>query len=508
MPTPTNLYEYYTQQGQALPTVQARSSIYEQAGLGAANTYQGTAAQNTSLLSYLQQPKPAPTPTTQTYTPPPAITSANTEPAPQTPYVPPATIPQYPTQGLANTTAAPVIQPLSETQQAIQGLVDQNVGINQELVGEQAFRSQQEAQYGIPELTKTQNDLRAQQQAILNEQTAIQLNAPRSGQGGISTVLINKQYDTKIRENAVRALGISSLLAASQGNLTYAQSLVDKAVEQKYGPQKAQYEANLRSIDLLLKSPRLTEEERARAEATKERTEAKQRALETQEQNFKEIWNVATTASSNGANFTPIPQYPSLALALKAISEAPSKEQALQIASATGLLSAPAPSPSSPAGTPKILGNSTTGYYTYDASTGQTTPISNPNQPLPIPTTQPSTTPVSTTTPTAPTTTYKFTNTQLNSGSAKAGLTLEQFKTLDPDVQNFYVNATKDNVSDLQSAIAQVKSGDIDAEDAKKEIDALNLSTPVKEYFKTLIDQATPPKEESDFKWWNPLTWF
>lgn len=53
MPAST-LYEYYTSQGQKLPSVQDRSKIYEQAGLGSASSYSGTASQNTSLLSYLQ----------------------------------------------------------------------------------------------------------------------------------------------------------------------------------------------------------------------------------------------------------------------------------------------------------------------------------------------------------------------------------------------------------------------------------------------------------------------
>jgi len=56
MPT---LYEYYTGQGQALPSVQERSKIYEQYGLGSASLYAGTAEQNTALLGKLQSGTPA-----------------------------------------------------------------------------------------------------------------------------------------------------------------------------------------------------------------------------------------------------------------------------------------------------------------------------------------------------------------------------------------------------------------------------------------------------------------
>ena len=62
--TPTNLYEYYTQKGQKLPSVQQRAPIYEQYGLGKAGEYAGTAEQNIAFLSKLQAglPTPAPTP--------------------------------------------------------------------------------------------------------------------------------------------------------------------------------------------------------------------------------------------------------------------------------------------------------------------------------------------------------------------------------------------------------------------------------------------------------------
>jgi len=50
------LYEHYTEQGQALPSIADRSEIFEGAGLGSATDYQGTSEQNTSLLANLQKP--------------------------------------------------------------------------------------------------------------------------------------------------------------------------------------------------------------------------------------------------------------------------------------------------------------------------------------------------------------------------------------------------------------------------------------------------------------------
>lgn len=48
----TNLYEYYTGQGQALPSMSQRSGLYSSYGLGGG--YSGSSAQNAALLSKLQ----------------------------------------------------------------------------------------------------------------------------------------------------------------------------------------------------------------------------------------------------------------------------------------------------------------------------------------------------------------------------------------------------------------------------------------------------------------------
>ena len=74
MPIST-LFEYYQSLGQRLPSIAERAKIYESFGLGSADTYRGTAIQNTNLLKSLQtklgpvSSVPAPTipetPTTQ-----------------------------------------------------------------------------------------------------------------------------------------------------------------------------------------------------------------------------------------------------------------------------------------------------------------------------------------------------------------------------------------------------------------------------------------------------------
>ena len=52
MPQPTTLAEYYKSKNQSLPGWKDRAPIYEQAGLGSADSYEGTSDQNTALLNY------------------------------------------------------------------------------------------------------------------------------------------------------------------------------------------------------------------------------------------------------------------------------------------------------------------------------------------------------------------------------------------------------------------------------------------------------------------------
>ena len=53
MSTPTTLFEFYTSIGSSLPSIKDRSVIFQSYGLGSADSYTGTAEQNTALLNAL-----------------------------------------------------------------------------------------------------------------------------------------------------------------------------------------------------------------------------------------------------------------------------------------------------------------------------------------------------------------------------------------------------------------------------------------------------------------------
>lgn len=87
--------------------------------------------------------------------------------------------------------------------------------------------------------------------------------------------------------------------------------------------------------------------------------------------------------------------------------------------------------------------------------------------------------------------TYKFTATQINRGSAAAGVSLDDFKTLPGDVQNFYVNNAA-AVGDFNDVLAEVRSGETSAEAVIQTINSLSLPQTVKEFLIAKVREVSP----------------
>ena len=130
----------------------------------------------------------------------------------------------------------PPIQPTpQETQQS--ELLKRIGSTAESLVGESKYRAEQEQALGIPELTKTQNELSGRLTALKNEALAIPLQLQQESIGrGITREGLRPIETAALRNNAIQALSVNSLLEASRGNLATAQNLADRAVAQKYDP--------------------------------------------------------------------------------------------------------------------------------------------------------------------------------------------------------------------------------------------------------------------------------
>lgn len=235
-----------------------------------------------------------------------------------------------PQPNLASQVVSPSVPPpivpdvfaLTPEQQALQKQIEGITTKQAELAGEGAFRAEQETAQGVPEATKTLNDLLAQQQAILNEQAQIQLTKPSPGQGALPTAIIERQHAERLRQNAVSALSINSLVAAAQGKLATAQSFADRAVAAKFDPIRAGVDTAIANLDLILKSPLYTQSEKRQAQAQLDIQNKKKEEIEKQKTEQENIYKVALEAAKNGAD----------SVSLHNILKAKTQDEALQIA--------------------------------------------------------------------------------------------------------------------------------------------------------------------------------
>lgn len=424
--------------------------------------------------------------TTKTTTSTTAITPKSLTPTSPLPIVAPKTTPTYNVSSLATPTLTATPQ-----EQKASSLSDKLGGLYDSLVGKSAYQAKQNQLYGVNTAQAAIQDLSAQLTGIKNEAAAIPLQLQQgAAERGVTTTQLGRQENSRLRTNAIAALGVSTLLAASQGQLANAQALANQAVAQKYDPILEKITALRSNLDLIANDPRTSLQDKNRALQQQAIQEQREQQVTLDKQNATEVWQIATTAASNGENFKPSGQYTSLALTLQAISAAPTKEAALQIAVETGLIQGPAGGGSEA----KILGSASTGYFTYDPATGQTSPITSSGY-----------------NPgggggggtggggggtTSTGGTYKFTSTQLNTGSAVAGLTIDDFKSLPGEVQNFYINS-KSLANAFTEALASVRNGDASPDQVKQNIQSMNIPDTVKQYLTSQVDATTPGTPES-----------
>ena len=229
-------------------------------------------------------------------------------------------IPVYPVAGL--NAEIPELKMTAPEQEA-SDLTKMLQGLTEQTVGESGYRATQEQAQGVPELYKIQTDLSARLKAIQNEALAIPLAIQNEFQGRGATVGGVAPIQTeRLRNNAIQALGVSSALEASRGNLTLALDLVDRAVAQKFDPIREQITALTTNLNYIKESPEYTLAEKNRAQKQLDIQEAKKARIAKEEADMKKIYDLGIAAAQGGAD----------ALTIQNIQNARSPQEALVIA--------------------------------------------------------------------------------------------------------------------------------------------------------------------------------
>ncbi len=285
--------------------------------------------------AYLAAGLPAPTPVPAS---PSTINSDNTKPTSPIPYTTPQPVPTYPVGSLDTTIPTPVAAPTPAETQA-NDLTASLKALNESIVGKSAYQVEQNTAAGVDTAQKTVTDLSAQLVGLQNEAKAIpiQLQSDAAGRGITAGGLAPIQ-SAQVRDNAVKALTLSTILEAAKGNLSNAQAIADKAVAQKYGPIQEQITAATANLNLIINSPEYTLEQKNRAQAQLDIQNKRQDALDKAKDDAKLTSTVAITAAQNTATFKPTVNYPSVSTALTAIANAKTPAEATRIATEAGLV--------------------------------------------------------------------------------------------------------------------------------------------------------------------------
>ncbi len=215
------------------------------------------------------------------------------------------------------------VAPLGEPQKTAQGFAEELQGLYDQTLGESAYRTEQEDAQGITEKQATQTDLEAQLKGLINEAKAIPLQIQQESIGRGRTVGGVAPIQTaRLRDNAIKALTVNSLLESSRGNLTTALDLVDRAVAQKYDPIKEKIAVKLKNLELIRNSEAYTQAEREQAQKQIDIQNSILEQTKREAEEKKAIWNLATEAAKSGIVDSTT---------LKAIQDAKTKEGALRL---------------------------------------------------------------------------------------------------------------------------------------------------------------------------------
>lgn len=210
-----------------------------------------------------------------------------------TPQQPPIPAVDYSTRALQ------VTQPEQQANDLTTRLQD----LNSQLVGQSSYQTQQEQAAGIADLQTRQNDLNAQLKQLQAESQAIpqQLQLDATGRG-ITAGGLQPIQTAALRNNAIKALGTSALLDATNGLLASAQQKVDRAVKAKFDPIQEQIDAATKNLNLILNSPQYSLADKNRAQAQLDIQNQKQQQLAQQKQDQANVYNIALEAAKNGAD--------------------------------------------------------------------------------------------------------------------------------------------------------------------------------------------------------------
>ena len=167
--------------------------------------------------------------------------------------------------------------------------------LSEQLMNQTADTQQAEQQVGLPQLNTDLRDL----QNLSKSQTAKYIQGIQNLEvKGGAAINVNAKEAFLNRQNAIDSMLTNSLISAKSGDIQTAQSQVDRAISLKYDPIKQQIQNKLDFLKLNADNLSRADKKLADAKSTKLQLQLKQ--IDEQQQNEKDIRNLALTAIQKG----------------------------------------------------------------------------------------------------------------------------------------------------------------------------------------------------------------
>jgi len=230
---------------------------------------------------------------------------------------------------------------MTDPEKKAQTITEDVTKLNESLGGKTAFQQEQESKYGVDTAQRTITDLNARLIGLKNQEAAIPLLLERDpASQGVSQTILDRNISSALRDNAIQALTVSSLMAAASGQLSNAQSLADKAVAAKYGPIEESIRIKTANLNLILNSPEYSVEDKKRAQKQLDEQTKKQEELEKQKTEANNVNTIALEAAANGADAVTLNKIQSAKTAIEATKVAAEflqKKTNIQTAATAGI---------------------------------------------------------------------------------------------------------------------------------------------------------------------------
>lgn len=214
----------------------------------------------------------------------------------------PFTIPPAPVLSPYDISTLPTLDslfnaPKTATEVAQDALGDKALTDVAKLGTRSAAQARAETDAGVPEFNKQLNDINFQIRD-LQAQSASAYNASEDRLA--PTFAIRGEQAQIERQRSVKALGLSAIAQAIQGNIALAKDKADRAVEEEFAPIQAELDTVREALSMNEK--KLSREDAKRAQAQQIALQERQRVLDQAKENKTIIYGWAAEAAKNGAS--------------------------------------------------------------------------------------------------------------------------------------------------------------------------------------------------------------